>query len=202
MLFDVLWPTECPGCGEPTREPLCRACTADVELRPVPYPGLEVFAVAPYASPVAAVLRRAKYGGGDRRICRALGEILAQRTGAFIGAFRSVVPVPSPWTRRLSRGFSPPAILAAPVGRVVRAPVVHALSLAPGPPQASLDGARRRRNLEGRVGLRRRVTGRVLLVDDAVTTGSTARACAAALRSAGAEEVVVLCLVSTDAGRS
>jgi ComF family protein len=199
MLLDALWPRECPVCGDPTPFPLCDACTADVELRPVPYDGLEVFAIAPYRSALAAALRRAKYGQGDRRICGALGELLGARCGPFIGAFRAVVPVPTPWTRRWSRGFSPPSLLAGAVARVVRAPVVHALSMAPGTKQAALDGAQRRANLAGRVHPRRALSGRVLLVDDAVTTGTTARACAEVLQASGASAVVVLCLVSTDA---
>jgi predicted amidophosphoribosyltransferase len=198
MLLDSLWPTECLGCGVPTPLPLCPACTMDVELRPVPCAGVEVFAIASYRTAIGAVLRRAKYGSGDRRAAVALGELLSARCGAFIGAFRSVVPVPSPWTRRWTRGFSAPAVFATPVAKVVRARVVHALAMAPGPPQASLDAARRRTNLDGRLRARRAVSGRVLLVDDAITTGSTARACSAALRAAGAEDVVVLCLVATE----
>jgi len=57
--------------------------------------------------------------------------------------------------------------------------------------QASLDRAGRRRNLDGAF-VSLRVPERVLLVDDVMTTGATADACARALRAAGAFEVMVV----------
>ena len=63
------------------------------------------------------------------------------------------------------------------------------------PPQAGRSAAERRRNVEGAFAVRGRggVAGRVVtVVDDVVTTGATARACARALVSAGAAEVRLL----------
>jgi predicted amidophosphoribosyltransferase len=50
----------------------------------------------------------------------------------------------------------------------------------------------RRRNIVGRVRLRRRVEGDVLLVDDIVTTGSTAAESVRILQTGGARVVGVL----------
>ena len=58
-------------------------------------------------------------------------------------------------------------------------------------PQASLDRAGRRRNLDGAF-VSLRAPERVLLVDDVMTTGATADACARALRAAGALDVMVV----------
>jgi predicted amidophosphoribosyltransferase len=63
--------------------------------------------------------------------------------------------------------------------------------------QAGLSAAERRRNVAGAFSAVRPapVAGRVVvLVDDVLTTGATARACARALRDAGARAVHVLTL--------
>jgi len=59
-------------------------------------------------------------------------------------------------------------------------------------PQARRSGAERRRALEGAFRVRARPPPLVILVDDVLTSGSTAAGCASALRLAGAREVGVL----------
>jgi predicted amidophosphoribosyltransferase len=69
------------------------------------------------------------------------------------------------------------------------------------PSQATVSRAERRRNVRGAFAVRHplRVKGkRVLLVDDVLTTGSTAGACAAALKKAGAAHVAVITIARVD----
>jgi ComF family protein len=118
-------------------------------------------------------------------------------------AFDVIVPVPMHWRRRLERGFNQASLLANELGRYVGAPIASALRRPyRGTPQASLSFADRRANLRGAsftVSRPGAIAGRrVLLVDDVITTGATARACARALKSAGAAHVTVLTLARVD----
>jgi predicted amidophosphoribosyltransferase len=67
--------------------------------------------------------------------------------------------------------------------------------------QAGLSNARRRKNVEGAFQVNKpgMVEGRrVLLIDDVMTTGATANACALALKRAGAKSVALLALARVD----
>jgi predicted amidophosphoribosyltransferase len=60
------------------------------------------------------------------------------------------------------------------------------------PPQAGLPAVDRRANLRGAFRLVRSGQGRILLVDDIYTTGSTVAECAHALKAGGYKEVFTL----------
>jgi ComF family protein len=110
--------------------------------------------------------------------------------------------VPLHWRRRLQRGFNQSALLAGAVARRYGIPVRSALRRTRATPtQAGLTHAGRRSNVAGafRVARPETVAGRrVLLVDDVMTTGATASACAAALKRAGARYVALLTLARVD----
>lgn len=116
--------------------------------------------------------------------------------------FEAVVPVPLHWRRRWERGFNQAALLARAVARRCGVPSVRALRRRRATAaQAGLSHAGRRANVSGAFLARRdrRLAGRrVLLVDDVMTTGATASACAAALKRAGAAYVAVLTLARAD----
>ncbi len=197
-MWELLWPSRCAGCERTGLGPLCPTC-ADVTPRPLarPVEGVtEGVSLGRYDGPLGAAVRRAKFGP-DRGIARLLGMVLA-REAAALGPVSCVVPAPSTAWSRLRRGFATAAVLAAPVARALDAPCAHVLWLSPGPRQSASRRAERRRNLTGRLRASGGVSGHVLLIDDVLTTGATAAACARELLGAGARTVRLLTVCTTD----
>ena len=126
------------------------------------------------------------------------------RAGADLLAEADLIaPVPLHWRRLLHRRYNQAALLARALGRqpgteaVVVPDLLRRRRVTAS--QGHLSPAARWRNVQGAFALtaRRaaRVQGaRVLLVDDVLTTGATAEACARLLRRAGAAGVDVLTL--------
>jgi ComF family protein len=116
--------------------------------------------------------------------------------------FDRIVPVPLHWRRRWERGFNQSELLAKTLSRRTGIPVLHALRRSRSTEaQAGLSNTGRRQNVAG--AFRSRSTGkssgaRILLIDDVMTTGSTAAACAGELKRAGAARVVLLTVARVD----
>jgi ComF family protein len=111
-----------------------------------------------------------------------------------------VVPMPLHWLKHWQRGFNQSELLAREIARRWHAPVrMVARRKKNTTAQAGLTNAKRRANVEGAFEVRGRLDGKhVLLVDDVMTTGATASACARALKRAGAVRVTLLTLARTD----
>ncbi|MGW2492300.1 ComF family protein [Streptomyces sp. NPDC001606] len=206
-LTDLVLPTDCAGCGAP-RTVLCARCRTALHgsvprrVRPQPEPaGLPVVhAAAPYATDVRAALLAHKERGA-LALAGALGTALAGAVRAGLGGgipdARPVllVPVPSAPRAVRARGHDPVRRVAlAAAGELRRggtpARVAGVLRQRRAvADQAELDARRRLENLAGALevtagGARLLAAGRVVLVDDLITTGATLGEAARAVREA------------------
>lgn len=112
--------------------------------------------------------------------------------GTF-GTVDTITYVPMTRADRRRRGFNQARLLAEGIGRRLGVPVDSVLAKArETPPQAGLPAVDRRANLRGAFRLVRSGQGRILLVDDIYTTGSTVAECAHALKAGGYKEVFTL----------
>lgn len=115
-----------------------------------------------------------------------------------------LVPVPLHWRRLLRRKFNQSALLAYGIARETGIPCAPEMLQRTiyTKPQMRMTREQRLKNVKHAFAvpeaaqemLRNKI---VVLVDDVVTTGATANACATALKKAGAKEVRVLALART-----
>jgi ComF family protein len=116
--------------------------------------------------------------------------------------FDLIVPMPLHWKKRWSRGYNQSELLAKEIARRWGVPVGNIVRrVKPTAPQAGLSNSKRRLNVRGAFRMRKRanVKGlRMLLIDDVLTTGATASACASVLKRAGASHVAVAVVARTD----
>jgi ComF family protein len=158
----------------------------------------EVFTYGSYEGPLRKLIHVFKYGG-VQPLARPFGELLSLALPRE-RQFDVIVPMPLHWRRRWQRGFNQARLLAREISRRWNVPVRAAVRRSRATqPQAGLTNAKRRANVRGVFKARTRLDGlRVLLVDDVLTTGATASACARALKRAGASHVSVVALARTD----
>ena len=157
-------------------------------------------AVALFGPVTRDLIHAFKYA--DRHDARRLfGRWLAVAGADLFTDADMLVPVPLHRWRLIGRKFNQAQLLAGEVARLVPVPVDPFVisRVKATPSQVGLSEAERRGNLSGAfqvaVGAKPRVEGaRIVLIDDVITTGSTAAACARVLRRAGAERIDVLAL--------
>ena len=132
-------------------------------------------------------------------IARGLALLMARAGARLLDRADVLVPVPLHKTRLRQRRYNQSALLAAALGKIAKRPaLLNALTRTRSTvPLMRLGFVERRLVVEGaiaaRPGTARHVSGRnILLIDDVMTSGATANACALALLEAGAARVDVL----------
>jgi predicted amidophosphoribosyltransferase len=207
-LSGLLRPASCLACGVPAAWPCCDRCLppdpGDVGPWPLAAdPDLACWALGPYRDALRAAVLAGKLHGQPAALAelgRRLGAALAEGgIGADLVTWVAARPAaghPRDHAERIAHGLAealdlPVADLLAPargrdLGRARRA----GRGRRPGRPPPTRPPPVARRRLAG---------GRVVLVDDLVTTGATLAGAAAALRLAGARQVEAAVLATAPA---
>lgn len=200
----VVWPVECAGCG--VRDvAVCSACRSLLLAGPLrdELEGLPLVAAAEYADRVRALVVACK-AHGARAEARALGAGLALALAALPDA--ELVRVPPSRVGQRSRGFDPVALVVRQTGMrswsLRRARASAEAAAGAGGAQKQRSATARARAAEGSLELpprvARRLAGRpVVVVDDVVTSGATAREAVRALRAAGCLPVGIAAVART-----
>lgn len=190
---ELLGAPSCAGCGTHAG-PLCGRCRARLGPRPVaPAIGgvTRTLAPWPYEGAARALVLQLKLRG-RRPAAAPLVEAMCHEVTLRGLSAQAVTWVPGPAAETRRRGFDHAEILARGVAhRLGLRPLRLLCRTGPRRDQAGLGARERRENLAGAFASRR-FARPVVLVDDLVTTGATAEACASALLAAGVPQVEVL----------
>jgi len=111
-----------------------------------------------------------------------------------------IIPVPLHPRRLRFREFNQSLLLSKLISYHLNRPVLKDVIIKnkDAPPQISLDGDKRRKNMRNAFSVKEGFSiskKRVLLIDDVFTTGSTVNECAKILKKSGADSIFVLTLV-------
>lgn len=186
---EFLGNTGCSTCGLPLEATEAEQCGVCLARQPRIARTRAALAYDDISRGLAIRLKYGRKVAIARTMARYMAPLVVQD-----GSERILVPVPLHRTRLWSRGFNQSALVASELARrlelqsdpfvlrrIRRTPALKGMSL-----------LQRRRTVAGafRVTDRSRIAGKtIVLVDDVLTTGSTAEACARALERAGAARV-------------
>ena len=208
-LLDLVYPPRCLGCGarsESPELPLCPRCLQEMERAPrmgvaarldrLPTGrGIFKHALALWVfdkgGTLQAVQHAFKYGNRPRYGV-ALGRLVGSAYADEASVPDGVVPVPLHRTRELERGYNQSRMLGRGVADALNCPLRDDLLSRPHPTrsQTNLSREARWKNVRDAFAVDADAgDGHWLLVDDVLTTGSTAVAAALTLDEAGADAV-------------
>lgn len=187
---------QCQRCSAPVG-PFVDTTKGCVHCRDGRYSFEAVCSLGPYREPLRSACLRAKLHAGH-----SIAMGLAQQVGIMrhhelmSWSPDLVIPVPHRWSEHLGRPHISSSTLAETLASMYRIPARFdlLLKIRHTPKQALLPPTKRKTNLRGAFGMGGGATlggATVLLVDDILTTGSTAHECAKVLQQAGAAKVYV-----------
>jgi ComF family protein len=216
-LGSAVLPPVCCLCGAPGQAPdldLCDVCNTFLpavggEAGSMPAVGdatlVPTSFLFKYAYPVDHFIRALKFRG-ERVFARVLGELLAREQRARGGPLPDcIVPMPLHVARLRERGFNQALEIArfAAASLGVRVDSQSLVRKVATREQSGLSLEARRHNVRGAFEVVRALpSGRIALLDDVVTTGSTAMAATEALRAAGAQHVELWAIARVEKERN
>ena len=211
-----LFPAECQICKQPLplhEKTLCSACFSHILEQQVSFheawqeqtiPHIRnAWSAFHYKGSIRSLLQRVKFKH-EFYLLEPLCRMSAGLFQAIVSDvhYDALIPMPVDWTRRLERRFNQSEILAKSLARWTHVPVKNGVLFKKihSRPQSGLSKEMRRWNLFGAFGARHShlVSGKsFLLIDDIITTGSSASEAAKTLLAHGAKRVDLFTLAKS-----
>lgn len=222
LLLDFALPPRCPGCGDIIEEvgSFCAPCWSQMEWLGnggcdrcgLPLSGTELNncgrcladppkldrmrAAVAYDELPRTIALKLKYGR-KVALARVMARYMAPLRGDW-GGEAILMPVPLHRWRLWGRGFNQSTLVAKELGRLWDLPAESGIlrRIRRTRPLKGLNHVQRRKAVAGAFKARpsESLKGRtVVLIDDVLTSGSTAEGCARALRRAGAGRIELIC---------
>ncbi|HBI21921.1 MAG TPA: amidophosphoribosyltransferase [Legionella sp.] len=180
----------CRYCAEPLPDAAFLVCGRCIIKKPAVD---AVITAYHFKEPLRTLLHEFKYREG----LHLLTFIAGLMKDALPASYHTdcLMPVPMHPKRLRQRGFNQAAVLAKYLGRQLNLPcnVSHIQKQLNTAPQAGLSSSERRRNLQDAFQAKPALYQQVTLVDDLLTTGSTANALARVLKEQGVARVDLWC---------
>jgi len=198
-LLALLAPERCAACATrfDGRSCFCAACGVPAACADGELDGIPVYTAGRYAPPLSDAIRRFKFEAHPELAARLAPLLLPRLSPLALSPRDTLVPVPLHPARLVERGYNQSALLARALAQETRSRVAPR-ALTRGKPteqQARLGRDARRKNVSDAFSVEVSIPdGRVVLVDDVITTGETARACVAALLHTRCEVVAIVAL--------
>lgn len=191
MIRDLVFTPRCIGCGT-LGVHVCSGC--DASLRPQKFRFKDSSIVCHSVGTYEGWLREAiiDYKSGSRAVVFGLALVLARRLPIGV----TIVPTPSSRAKNHERGYDTIGLLSRQIARqrkdIVLQPALHITR--PVVDQVGLGARERYVNVAGAFRSVRPLSGRILVLDDVVTTGATLSECVRAVQLAGAQQVLAFSL--------
>lgn len=220
-LLSALYPSDCPVCKKPSDDiyyaPVCKECWSNIrryagpccrvcatplvseysiicgECLGHPPPFKEVLSFGIYSGALSEAVHLLKFSR-LKRLARPLGKLLLELP---VPGADGIVPVPVTGRTLRQRGFNQTLLLSRIVSKHFRIPLYMDMLYKRKEtlPQIGLGAKERLSNLKGVFGVQGDLTGMsLILLDDVMTTGATAKECSKSLKKAGAKDVTVVTL--------
>ena len=184
----------CPRCDEPYQASSITSHQCSQCLKtPPPFEWIKTAGI--YTEVMAQAMNQFKYHG-RATLAKPLAQCILDQLGDEISAYRPdlIIPVPLHRERLRERGYNQSLLLARQLGKVLNVEVLAQgmVRSRPTSPQSLLNASKRHKNLHGAFKINHNLAPqRLILVDDIVTTTSTARACSTLLSQQGHTVAVV-----------
>lgn len=216
----LIFPQICAGCGEHltnSKERICASCIknfpythedpkknylADKLMSLQPISGVFCLCYLNSGSVIQTLIHQMKYNN-RKDVGFALGRILGESINHYLNQFDLITPVPLHKKKKAKRGFNQSELIAKGANEVLKLQyeanlIVRNRNTKTQTRKSRLERYENMKNAFSVVESSKVQRNKILLIDDVITTGSTALSCAHALFKTGANQVFLAAIGKAD----